>query len=490
MRNSSVFSFLCGALLIGLAPTLAHGYAEPIQSLDGAIDVLSTRIAEYAGKNGVASLAVRNFDGPRRSAAGSTIRRQLEQKLTAKGVKLGQAIDSSHELRGEFRVAADDSDKKLVVQLITRLFLPTGEEQLGFRESTKVSSAEDVALLTGTNVDLSSASAIAAATPSVSDAPITGNPGTITSVPPATTNPATPPNTTNPNPNPPTTTTPPVPPTSTGAPPPATTTNPPTAPGGNPKPLATGTLPTGVGSNIKVLNDTRNNLLRQSIEKPSAAVRQGSVPNTPTAISARSDSAFRIEVLFDGPDGRQFAATPVVTGGFPLVSLKRGAVFQVRFFNDADHDVGVKLSLDGHNSFVFSENEGYRAQGMWYIPARSQGTIRGWHKNNSQIYPFIVTDESDSVSVQGKLGVRAGDIGSITALVFPAWTGKEPPAIELAGRSKNAIGAAPPVSQSTQEVPVNFGQTLVASLTVRYERPDIPGDVKPGVPGDLPPDRK
>ncbi|MBX3438948.1 MAG: hypothetical protein KF861_15765, partial [Planctomycetaceae bacterium] len=214
----------------------------------------------------------------------------------------------------------------------------------------------------------------------------------------------------------------------------------------------------------------RDEQLAASIAKPSFNLT-GS-----TTVSASSTSPYRMEVLLR--DGQSLTPVPVEDfAGFALVSLTKGQQYVVRLHNTSQIDVGVKLAIDGVNTFQFSQNAGFRNLGMWMIPAGQVGTIDGWHVNNRESLAFLITDVPDSALAS--LQRETTTIGTITASFFPAWSGDNIPEEELIGKAKGDIGTGlgAKVASGYETVSRHFGKTLLAAVSIRYEKPDPPVDL-------------
>lgn len=212
--------------------------------------------------------------------------------------------------------------------------------------------------------------------------------------------------------------------------------------------------------------------LKAAADEPKASAAGGSVASTPT-------SPYRVEVLIEQSPGR-FQPAPVSTdGGVAFVDLKPGQSYAINLINNAKHDVGVELFVDGISTFELSEIEGYKKLNKWVVPRQSNFQITGWHKNNQENFKFVVTDTPDSLVAQKFPDRGTASIGTITAMFYPAWTIDEPqPVFEFAG-FRAGTGQGPKGSANFSEVIRNFGQSLLATVTVRYERPtpfDLPAD--------------
>jgi len=149
-----------------------------------------------------------------------------------------------------------------------------------------------------------------------------------------------------------------------------------------------------------------------------------------TRLFATRSSPYAVEVLVDGqPRALR------LEGNLVLVDLKRGEQYEVRLINDSDFDAAAALSIDGLNSFTFSEvrqtvgpGAGQPSYGRWILAPRSQAVIRGWHKRDTgpgNVDAFLITEYADSAAAV--VNQQSG-VGTISVSFAAAWEGDEPPA--------------------------------------------------------------
>ncbi|MCA9078181.1 MAG: hypothetical protein KDA93_24340 [Planctomycetaceae bacterium] len=193
---------------------------------------------------------------------------------------------------------------------------------------------------------------------------------------------------------------------------------------------------------------------------------------TNSIMAATSDSPYRMEVLLR----KESRLTPVPLEDFlgqAFVDLPPGVEYVVRVYNDSDIDVGVQLMIDGVNSLELSQNEAYRELGLWMIGAHSHGTIDGWHLTNTRSLAFLIADIADSEAA--RLERDQSEIGTISAAFYPAWMGDNKPEVEILGKTRNAFGTAAgdEVQSEYKETKRHFGQTLLTTLSMRYEKPEV-----------------
>ncbi len=224
-------------------------------------------------------------------------------------------------------------------------------------------------------------------------------------------------------------------------------------------------------------SETRVDTLEQRDAKLGDAINTPSFSLTgTTAVSASASSPYRVEIFLR--DAGTLTPVPVTDfSGFALVSLTKGQEYVITLHNASDIDVGVKLTIDGVNTFDFSENEAFRKLGIWMVPAGQVGTVDGWHITNTQSLAFLVTDIPDSATA--KLQRETTAIGTINASFFPAWTGDDVPDVEIIGKARGDIGTGlgTKIGSAYETVTRHFGATLLAAVSVRYEKPDPPVDL-------------
>lgn len=197
---------------------------------------------------------------------------------------------------------------------------------------------------------------------------------------------------------------------------------------------------------------------------------------------AKKGGLFQVEIVNLDSAGRTTTETLPITNrkGFGFVNLQREQQFGVRFYNNADFDVGVELRMDGINSLALCKDDDYRGLGRWLIRAKSSGTVRGWLIDPSpekpELFTFKATDFAQSV-IKEISAQDLSQLGTISASFFPAWLGDAQPELETQGpleRTKDAGGIGKgvrifdPVTRSERF----HGRTLLSSITLRYIRPE------------------
>ncbi|WP_404310749.1 hypothetical protein [Neorhodopirellula lusitana] len=212
---------------------------------------------------------------------------------------------------------------------------------------------------------------------------------------------------------------------------------------------------------------TVTNKLAVSVSDPTFAFRD----DRKTAISPSASSKFRVEVLVRREGSPRFEPIAIEdAGGFPFASLQANDTYKLRVHNDADHAVGVKLSVDGINSFCLCLDPVTKEIGSWYVPAKSVGVVSGWYVSPTLLKEFVVTAKGESLGLPD-----AADIGTVTAQFFHAWgEGEQPPAVELLATNRGQLrtGIGRDITRQARSHRSFFGKTLLSSVSIRYSNPD------------------
>jgi hypothetical protein len=449
-----IAAILAAGLMTACLPGLASAKNLDEGLKDIAQDVFNFAKANIQGK-GISSVRVLEFEAPGNfRTAGRTVQRELQQKLEAliaadakSTLKVNQKV-ASHDIGGEMVIETSDDDTKVMVRIICKVKTSLGSELQQFSHLVE-GPTSDIARLTTPTVDVSAASASkdsdAVATQvkesienpkvAIQDAKTTSAPSSSgASTPNATvTTPAT---------NPPTTTN-----------------------AGSPGPSS-----------------------------PNAGSPVVPNPNGERSVVRATDaSRFGLQIrVADSPEGSMFPAEASNEGGLAFINAKRGQRFAVTIINDAEFDVGVRLTLDGVDSFHFSENPVFKQNKVWLIHRRSALTIPGWYVRDplggqpAISKDFVFTDLPDSIAA--RFASKSSEIGIINAQFFPAWKiSEQPPKEEFLGGGAGTRGVLGVGDGQERQVkldiePRHFGRSLLASVSVRYEQPEPPKDLPPSEP--------
>lgn len=210
-----------------------------------------------------------------------------------------------------------------------------------------------------------------------------------------------------------------------------------------------------------------------SIEKPSVHIQNG------TVISASPNSPYRIEIWKKSAKGGKYQPCQVVDEeGYAFVEIGIGEVYAVKLINESAYASGVELSIDGLSAFEFCSVESYRETNKHYLPENyGKGwLIRGWWTERERVDEFEVADfpDSEAGKLAAKLGRATSKMGTITASFYAAWDKGQPqPPIETS-KSRGGTKRGANVSQESRTVEPVFGESLLAQVTVRYEKPALP----------------
>lgn len=166
----------------------------------------------------------------------------------------------------------------------------------------------------------------------------------------------------------------------------------------------------GVSSNFQGIEDAREThaTIRQAIEDS----RKGKPTfiKIGTRIKSSKQSQQEVEILTANPQEKDVYTPAKITDvvkGSPLVPVSIGRLYAVKIYNHADHEVAVKLKIDGIDQFTFSkdrvEKTGKPRFSSWIIGPKSSFAIKGWHltanpKTKNNLSSFIVNRYGDGIS--------------------------------------------------------------------------------------------
>ena len=219
----------------------------------------------------------------------------------------------------------------------------------------------------------------------------------------------------------------------------------------------------------------RHKQLDEYVENPSVFVAG-------TKIRSNQNSPYAIEIL----SKRQSSAVPTVARqpsvekGAAFIQLDLGEVYEVVLYNDSSKEVAVALSIDGVDSFYFSEDR--RPGGLepyyhyWIVQPGAAQRIPGWHTSVSganNFQEFLVTAVGQGAAAQ--IGIKDhSKVGVIHAQFSECWRAGSRPQGKGAtrdfsdglatGRGRNMNVPQQPKKDYEYDVPTDF-------ITVRYHRP-------------------
>jgi hypothetical protein len=189
-------------------------------------------------------------------------------------------------------------------------------------------------------------------------------------------------------------------------------------------------------------------------------------------IAATEDSPYAIEVLSAPKKDTPYeSVTPHVKDGLAYVPLKKDGVFAVKLINNTDEGVAVSLSVDGVNSFTFSDRDpnGLPPCTLVKVDAKSSVTVQGWYHSLFSFDRFTPGKQAETIPIPS-----GGKVGTITAVFSAAWPkGTKRPADEpdyqvWADRTTRACRFSfQPLAEH------DFG-VIREVVSVRYNRPVVP----------------
>jgi hypothetical protein len=408
--RQAVGGVLCAAgLVFGFA---SEAFAQ-VQSLDEAVTTLAKNVAgALKDKDGDATINVGTIADPDGRSGGQLIRLKLEEKLAAQGLEIKKR-GASFLIRGSYSVDKDE-DRHIIAIQTEIVEGKSGKPVANVNEKLfveEVNKLDDIAAILGLTFDATTEPSVEKQREKI--AAKIENPTTAVSSEKTT------PEKTAPDK---------APPASPSAP-----------------------------------------------AKPSTVTNTdgGSAGGLPTVISAETASPYQIQMLRKSTDPKSGKVsfeplTASVEDGLAYVDLTTGQIYAIRIFNKAvDHDVAVKVLIDGVSAFSFSQDEFLKSTNLFVIDRGKSGVLRGWHDTGSKFLEFVVSDESAA----GKLGAPSSSVGTVTVQFFPSWRVDEPkPKVELL-TSRGGTGKGARVDAVAEVVERNFGKTLLATVSVRYDQP-------------------
>ena len=188
-----------------------------------------------------------------------------------------------------------------------------------------------------------------------------------------------------------------------------------------------------------------------------------------TRVLAGRKSPFAMEIVVAGT-----RIKPVNRDGHAFMRLRKDQTYAVRLINQSEHEMAVRLCIDGLSMFAFSDlkhdrgpNKGEPRHTLVLVPARKSVLIPGWHRTNRVSDAFKVTEYARSGAA--RLARTDAAVGTITATFAAAWE-KTPPADEPPsprGEEGYATGFGAQVEARYKAVFRTVG-CVRASISVRY----------------------
>lgn len=193
---------------------------------------------------------------------------------------------------------------------------------------------------------------------------------------------------------------------------------------------------------------------------------------TGALVSASPVSPYSVELLI--LKSGQYQAIPMSSDAQkrPLAPLSKNDVYAIRLMNNSDHDAAVRVTIDGVNTFEFSEQS--PRPNYWIVPQSKDGkpgttTIRGWDRSNAKSVEFKVVDFPDSAAAKIKL--QPSQVGMISASFAACWENEnDRPRSE--GRTR-ATGFGNEIIDQKTLIKRHVGQVRDV-ISIRYERDSTP----------------
>jgi hypothetical protein len=170
----------------------------------------------------------------------------------------------------------------------------------------------------------------------------------------------------------------------------------------------------GVTAHLPLTADEqeRSAVLLQAVARPRVCVKAN-------RIAAGPASSYAIEVLSAPKKDTPYeSVTPEMKDGLAYVPLKKDAVFAVKLINNTDAGAAVSLSVDGVNSFTFSDRDpnGLPPCTLVKVDAKSSVTVQGWYHSLFSFDRFAPGKYPETIPLPS-----GGKIGTITAVISAAW---------------------------------------------------------------------
>lgn len=231
---------------------------------------------------------------------------------------------------------------------------------------------------------------------------------------------------------------------------------------------------------------------KEAITNPDFALPAGNS----TQVKPSKDSLFRMEMLVRRKGDKTYVPVKIRNeSGVPTTEqLSEGDEYIIKIYNDASHSIGVKVFVDGINTFAISQDQDFKELGTWLVGPKSSGFIKGWYESRDNAGTGVYRDFVLTTQEQIPDLPQANGIGVISAQVFHAWTESEPtPQIELLAKNQNSQsigrGLRTGIGDATRsDLRVErsfFGSQLLASISLRYSFPE---NLPPVAPGQLKPE--
>jgi hypothetical protein len=219
--------------------------------------------------------------------------------------------------------------------------------------------------------------------------------------------------------------------------------------------------------------DAANKDVQKALEHPSFAIEG-------TKIKAAEESRSGIEILVTSKenaprDTREWARVPPRAPrndkGEAFIDLDANEVYAIRIHNgfeerETRQKVGVFLTIDGLDVFTFSEMRDPstgRPRYSTFIVNPGSSVIPGWHKTNSRVDSFLVTEYGKG-AISSQPNISRGKVGVITVKFAPV---PLPKPVELtdSGPSRGfRVGSAAPTAPAAPKRETGFGPSARTNM--------------------------
>lgn len=215
----------------------------------------------------------------------------------------------------------------------------------------------------------------------------------------------------------------------------------------------------------------RNQEIRKRLDKPYANVAGSKV-------SASPDSPYAVELLVKGNSEDQARPREVHRDkGQAYVDIQRYEIYEVKVYNNSPYEAAVSLTIDGLDSFTFSEDRdektGQPKYSNYIVSPYKWTIIKGWHrtsdpKRDDNVLSFLVTEYGKGAASQQP---SRGKIGVLSVTFAAAWSSaQEMPPDERGSRNAgNETGFGPPQKVGFAAVKRSIGVPR-SIVSIRYTR--------------------
>lgn len=228
----------------------------------------------------------------------------------------------------------------------------------------------------------------------------------------------------------------------------------------------------GIGHQLKLASK-----IQEAVTQPSASFfldskgRLRASKTSPFALSIVSTFAQQSGA---GQPGEQ-SVVPINADGSMVAHA--GDTFVVKMDNDADFPILVELYIDGMSAFEFTTVDGWKTTNALHFSPGQSGVFKGWYVDNQSYKKFQFAHLPEQAVL--KLGKSLSQVGTIQAVVYKNIYAPKPPGPTLrgAGPSTNDHMVVIPgavVASKTEQVQAVKDRVPLASIMLRYEKPDLP----------------